>query len=98
MTESLWAFRVGILLWLLATTYSVRRRTVQGTIAKAVYGVALVLVSIPLVAFSPASGGDLAGRTTEFGELLLIVAIPAGIAAGVGFLVSLFVPETGTEP
>ena len=98
MTESLWAFPVGILVWLLATAYLVRRRTVQGAIAKAVYGVALVPVSIPLVALSPGGGGDLAGRITEFGELLLIVAIPAGIATGVGFLVSRFVPETGTEP
>jgi len=98
VTESLWAFPVGILVWLLATAYLVRRRTVQGAIAKAAYGVALVLVSIPLVAFSPGGGGDLAGRITEFGELLLIVAIPTGIAAGVGFLVSRFVPETGTEP
>jgi hypothetical protein len=57
-----------------------------------------VLVSISLVAFSPGGGGDLAGRIMEFGELLVITAIPAGIAAGVGFLVLLFVPETGTEP
>ena len=97
MTESLWALPVGILVWLLATAYLVRRRTVQEAIAKAAYGVALVLVFIPLVAFSPASGGDLVERITEFGELLLIVAIPAGIAAGVGFLVSRFVPESPRE-
>ena len=97
MTESLWAFPVGILVWLLATAYLVRRRTVQGAIAKAAYGVALVLVSIPLVAFSPGGGGDLVGRITEFGELLLTVAIPTGIAAGVGFRVSRFIPESSGE-
>lgn len=97
VTESTWAFPVGILVWLLATAYLVRRCTVQEAIAKAAYGVALVLVSIPVVAFSRASGGDLVGRITEFGELLLITAIPAEIAGGVGFLVSRFVPEPRRE-
>ena len=97
VTESLWAFPVGILVWLFATAYLVRRRTVQEAIAKAAYSVALVLVFIPLVAFSPTSGGDLVERITEFGELLLITGIPAGIAASVGFLVSRFVPESPRE-
>lgn len=97
MIESVWAFPAGILVWLLATIYLVRQHTVQGAVAKAAYGVALVLVLVPLIAFSPGNGGNLAERFTEFGGLLFIVAIPAGIAGGIGFLVSRFVPESQRE-
>jgi hypothetical protein len=97
VTESVWAFPVGIIAWLLATAYLVRRRTVQEAVAKAAYGVALVLVLVPLVAFSPGSGGGLVERVTEFGGLLLVAAVPAALAAGVGFLVSRFVPDSSGE-
>jgi hypothetical protein len=49
---------------------------------------------VPLLEFGAAGGGTLADRATGFGRLLLTIAVPAALAAGVGFPVSQFVPET----
>ncbi len=99
ITGSAWGFLLGVLAWLGSTVYLVRRRTVQGAVAKSGYAVAAVLLALPLVAFSPIADvdGGLTGRVTFFVGSLLAVAVPAGFAAGLGYLASRFVPEDAGE-
>jgi hypothetical protein len=95
MTDSGWGFLLGIVAWLGSTAYLVRRRTVQGAVAKSGYAVAVVLLLVPLIAFSPlvdVSGG-LRGRLTSFLLALFIVLFPAGFAAGLGYVAAQFVPD-----
>ncbi len=88
------ALLFGLLAWLGSTAYLVRRGTVQGAVSKAGYAVAVVLLSVPFVAISPVVDveGGLEGRVGGFVVLLVLVAVPAGIAAVVGFVASRFVP------
>jgi hypothetical protein len=83
---------LGVVVWLGATVYLVRRRTVQAAVSKAAYGVAVVLLFVPLIPLSPAvetsTGGD-----RVVGVLTVLVGVPALVAAGVGYLASRFVPE-----
>lgn len=98
LTESGWALLVGLVAWLGATAYLVRRRTVQGAIAKSGYAVALVLLLVPVVAISPfvsVEGGS-GGRIDLFVVLLLVVAVPAAIAAATGRLAAGRVPDDGS--
>ena len=85
---------LGLPLWVVATAYLVTRRTVQEAVSKAAYGVAAVLVLVPLLPLSPfvdaGTGGD---RAFGFVFLVFLVGTPAAIAAGVGYLASRFVPE-----
>lgn len=85
---------LGLLVWIGATVYLVRLRTVQEAVSKAAYGVALVLLLVPLVPLSPAvetsSGGD---RVVGVVVLAVFVGVPALVAAGVGYLASRYVPE-----
>lgn len=85
---------LGVVVWLGATVYLVRLRTVQEAVSRAAYGVALVLLLVPLVPLSPAvetsSGGD---RVVGVVVLGVLVGIPALVAAGVGYLASRYVPE-----
>ena len=99
MTESVWGFLLGIVAWLGSTGYLVRRRTVQGAVEKSGYAAAVVLLLIPLVAFSPLAGvdGGLTGRGTFFLGALLAVSIPAGIAAVVGWVAGRFAPDPPAE-
>jgi hypothetical protein len=95
VTGSGWAVVLGLLAWLGSTAYLVRRRTVQGAVAKTGYAVAVVLLLTPVVAFSPAMSvdGGIGARGGTFFVLLLFVAIPAGVAAAVGWVASQFVPD-----
>jgi hypothetical protein len=95
MTGSLWSLGFGFLAWVVATAHLVRRRTVQGAISRSAYGVSVVLLLVPLTAVSPLSDGGLEERVAALVGLLLVVAFPAGIAAGIGWLASRFVPEDG---
>lgn len=99
VTESGWAVAFGMVAWLGATAYLVRRRTVQAAVAKSGYGIALVLLSVPVIAFSPLTSvdGGLGERGGLFVVLLVFVAVPAGVAAAVGWIASRFVPEGGSE-
>ena len=99
MTESVWGFLLGIVTWLGSTGYLVRRRTVQGAVEKSGYAAAVVLLLIPLVAFSPLAGvdGGLTGRGTFFLGALLAVSVPAGIAAVVGWVAGRFAPDPPAE-
>ncbi len=100
VTESGWVLLVGPIVWLGATGYLVRCRTVQEAIAKTCYAVSLVLMTVPLTAFGPGvtvDGGS-GGPLDAVLGLLLLVAIPAGIAATIGWVASRFVPtETSDE-
>ena len=91
------AILFGLLAWLGSTAYLVRRRTVQGAVSKAGYAVAVVLLAVPLVAVSPAVNvdGGIGERLGGFVVLLVLVAVPAGAAAVVGFVASRFVPGGG---
>lgn len=89
------ALLFGLIAWLGATAYLVRRRTVQEAVAKSGYAVALVLLLVPVIALSPVVSvdGGLGERGGLFVVLLLFVAIPAGIAAGVGWVATRLIPE-----
>jgi len=89
---------LGVVVWLGATVYLVRRRTVQETVSKAAYGVALVLLLVPLVPLSPAvetgSGGE---RVVGVVVLTVFVGIPALVAAGIGYVASRYVPDGAAD-
>jgi len=95
VTASPWAIPFGLLAWLVATAYLVRTRTVQGAVSKSAYSVAAVLLFVPVIALSPVADieGGLEARGGLFVGLLVFVAIPAVVAAAVGWIASLFVPE-----
>lgn len=84
---------VGVVVWLLSTAYLVRRRTVQEAISRTAYGLALVLVLVPVIPLSPAVETNIAGRAIGFFVLVFVVGIPAGILAGIGYAVSGYVPD-----
>jgi hypothetical protein len=86
---------VGLLVWLGATAIIARQRTVQGAISLGGYSVATVFLSMPLVAFSPATNveGGVEGRLVSFLLLLVFALVPAGIAATIGWFADRFVPE-----
>lgn len=98
LTESVWALPVGLIGWLVATAHLVRRRTVQGAVARSAYAVAIALALVPLVALGPSGGEDLAARVEGFLVLVLVVAVPAGIAGAVGYGAARFVPDAADEP
>jgi hypothetical protein len=95
MTGSGWALLVGVIAWLGSTAYLVRRRTVQGAIAVGGYGVALVLLLVPLLAFSPVTDveGGLAERGSIFLVLGVFVVVPVIIATAVGWTASQYAPR-----
>ena len=97
MTGSPWALGGGLLIWLGSTAYLVRRRTVQGAISAGGYGVALVLVLVPILAFSPVT--DVEGGLAERGSVFLVLGIfvvgPVLIAAGIGWTAAQFAPGGG---
>lgn len=93
LTGGVLAF-LGLVAWLAATAYLVRQHTVQGAISKAAYGVALVLLLVPLIPLSPAIDMDLGGRGVGFVVLLFAVGTPAGIAALIGYVASRYVPDS----
>ena len=99
ITGSGWGALLGIVAWLGSTAFLVRQRTVQGAVEKSGYAVAVVLLLIPLVAFSPLADvdGGLTGRGTFFLGALLAVSIPAGIAAVVGWIAGRFAPDPPAE-
>ena len=99
VTESLWGVLLGIVAWLGSTGYLVRRRTVQGAVEKSGYAAAVVLLLIPLVAFSPLVGveGGLTGRGSFFLAALVVVSVPAVIAAAVGWTAGRFAPDSPAE-
>jgi hypothetical protein len=98
VTGSGWSLVVGFAVWMAATAYLVRRRTVQGAVAKTCYAIALVFLSIPFVALSPTLNvdGGLGARGGTFLGLLIFAAIPAIFAAGIGWVASRFVPTTAS--
>jgi F0F1-type ATP synthase assembly protein I len=85
---------VGILVWLGATVYLVQRRTVQEVISKAAYGIAIAILSVPLIVFSPGWG---TGKVLNFILLTVICVIPAAIVGGIGLLAARFVPTSSLE-
>lgn len=99
LTASGWALPFGFVAWLGATAYLVRRRTVQAAVAKSGYAVALVLLSVPVIALSPALSvdGGIEERGGLFLVLVLFVGLPATVAAGIGWFASRFVPADGTD-
>lgn len=95
LTGSGWAVPFGVLVWLGATVYIGRQRSVQGAIAKTGFATAGALALIPLWAVSPFGGaeGGLLERAGLFVTMFVGVAVPAGFAAGVGWIASRFTPE-----
>lgn len=84
----------GVVVWLGASAYLVRRRTVEEAIAKSGYAVAVAFLLVPVTAFSPASfEGGVVDRAGTFLVLLVLTAIPAAVAGGIGWFASRFVPE-----
>jgi hypothetical protein len=95
LTASGLAAVFGPVAWVVSTAYLVRRRTVQEAVSRGAYAVAVVLLSVPLVAASPFVDveGGVEGRVGGFLVLFVLVAVPAGIAAVVGAVASRFVPD-----
>lgn len=99
-TGSAWAVGFGLVTWLGATAYLVRRRTVQAAVAKTGYAVAAVLLLVPVIALSPVVSvdGGIGERGGLFLALLLFVLVPAGVSAAVGWIAAQFVPaDAGAE-
>lgn len=75
---------VGVLLafvvWIGTTVYVARRRTVYGALRVGAYAVALMLVLVPMVSFSPAlEGGTSGGRVVLFVFLGVVLGVPAAV-------------------
>jgi len=98
LTGSAWGVGFGLLAWLAATAYLVRRRTVQAAVSRSAYAVSLVLLLVPVIALSPLMNDGLGERGGLLVALLVFVAVPAGIAAAIGWLASRFVPEDVGTP
>jgi hypothetical protein len=98
LTGSAWGVGFGLLAWLAATAYLVRRRTVQAAVSRSAYAVSLVLLLVPVIALSPLMNDGLGERGGLLVALLVFVAVPAGIAAAIGWLASRFVPEDVSTP
>ena len=96
-TRSIWGLVFGLVVWLGSTAHLVRRRTVQGAISRGAYAVAIVFLLVPLVVLSPVMSvdGGLMDRLGGFVIFLIVMGIPAAIAAAIGFVVAQFVPESG---
>lgn len=92
LTQSAWGAAFGFVAWLGATAYLVRRRYLMDTVSKTAYGITAVLLLVPAIAV--VFEGNLAARGMGFFVLLLIVAIPAGIAAAIGWYTARYVPNT----
>lgn len=92
-TSSAWAIPAGVGGWLVSTAYLVRRPTVQAAIAHSGYAVAIVFLTIPLLALSPAVSvsGGLTGRVNTFVGYLIASVFMAVFPAGVGWVASQFV-------
>lgn len=99
LTGSGWALPLGFVAWLGATSYLVRRRTVQGAVSASAYAVAAVLLIVPLIALSPVA--DVEGGLEARGGLLVVlfffVGAPALVAVGVGWAAGRFVPDDASE-
>lgn len=95
ITGSAWAFPIGFFAWLGGLAYLARQYSVQETIAKTFYAAAAVLLSMPLVAVSPAVTveGGLPDRVVTFVAILLSVGVPAGVLGGIGYGIMQFAPE-----
>ncbi len=96
-TESGWALLAGLVAWLGSTAYLVRRRTVQAAISRTAYAVAAVFLLVPVLALSPSIGAESGNRGGLFLVLLVFAAIPAVVAAAIGFLAGRFVPDGPTS-
>lgn len=85
----------GLCAWLGAPAYLVRRPTVQRAVERTGYAVAVVPLSIPLVALSPfvPVDGGLGERGGLLVVLLVFVALPACIATGIEWVASRFVSD-----
>lgn len=91
LTQNLWGVLFGFAAWLGSTSYLVRRRYLMDAVAKTAYGSAITLLLVPVVAFVFETG--FLARGGIFIALLVFVAMPAAIAAGVGWFASRYVPE-----
>lgn len=94
LTESALGILFGLAVWLGSTAYLVRRRYLLDAVSKTAYGIAVVLLSVPVVAL--AWDGTLASRGTRFSVVFLIVIVPSAIAAAIGWVASRYVPESAS--
>jgi len=94
VTGSIWGLLFGVVVWLGSTAHLVRQRTVQGAVSRGAYAVAIVLLLVPVVTLSPTLSADGVGdRLGGFLALLVFMAVPALVAAAVGFVAGRFVPD-----
>lgn len=89
---------LGMVAWLGATAYLVRRPSVQAAVSKTGYAVAGILLLVPLIAVAPGAGNaTLTEQAILFVMTLGFVAPLAGVAAAVGWVASRFVPGQGGD-
>ena len=94
-TSSGWGFLFGFLAWAGSTGYLARRYTVQEAIAHGLFGIAIIFVLLPFVAFSPFAPIDqgIDQRIAIFiswGIVAGFFAVPAGLLGGIVYY---FVPD-----
>lgn len=90
LLQSAWAVAFGLAVWLGFTAYLVRRRYLMDAVAKSAYGVAAVILTVPILAV--VFEQSILQRAGIFAILIGVVIVPAGVAAGIGWLASRYVP------
>ena len=92
VTASGWGLLLGLLAWIGVTVHLVRQPSVSDAVAHSGYALAAVLLSVPIIALSPAVSidGGIGGRLTAAIVLFLVIAVPAGLAVVIGWATSRF--------
>ncbi len=91
LTAHLAGALLGLVAWLGSTAYLVRRHYLLDAVAKTAYGIAAVVLLVPTIAVI--FEGTLYDRGLVFVALFITAAIPAALAAGVGWFASRYVPD-----
>lgn len=87
----LFGITVGLIVWVGATAYLVLKPTVQEAISKAAYGIAVAILLLPLIVFSPSWDGG--NRVFDFIVLEVVFALVALVPGGLGVIAAQFIPE-----
>lgn len=88
----------GILVWIGAGAYLIRRRTLNAAVSKAAYVIAIAIMSVSLVVFTPTWRSDVVVTLpVDFVLLAVLCAIPAAVVGGVGVLAERYIPEPSPD-
>ena len=86
----------GILAWLGIGAYLIRQRSLRAAISTAAYSIAVAIMSVSLIVFTPEWRADsTTALAVDFAGVAVLCAILAAIVAGVGVLAGRYIPEPG---